>query len=210
VPLKGPRKGPKSQEGKKKLHDILVSKGLAKAAPADTTGSGRPERYIDKEQLKRLALIDCTDAEMALILGIGQDQLSRRFRDFIDEHRAHGKASLRRLQLRIAQGQEPEVDVDADGNKVVVKPFIPPNPAMAIHLGKSRLNQVGTTNINNIAVMGPNSQEAPQGGPRPYMANMLAPETADALARKFMELCPDPALIRKTVVMDKSKEVQVA
>ena len=208
LPLQASRRSktiPKTPEGRKKLHDTLVAKGLAKPMPTERNVGGRPEKYVDTEQLKRLALIDCTDEEMGLILGIGQDALARRYRDFIDEHRANGKASLRRLQLRIAQGQE--LEKDAEGN--IVRPFIAPNAQMAVHLGKHRLGQkdaVGTTNIALLGNQGPN----PQGGPGAYLPNMLSPETADILAREFMRICPDPALVAVTVVLDKSKEVTVA
>ena len=184
VPLRTARQSktvPKSPEGRKKLYDTLVAKGLAKPTPTESTGAGRPERYIDPEQLKRLALIDCTDEEMGLILGIGQDALARRFRDFIDEHRANGKASLRRLQLRIAQGQEPERD--AEGN--ILKPYVAPSASMAIHLGKHRLNQKEAVGTTNIAVLG---NQGPQAA-----LNLLSPETAEILAAQFQAICPDPS-----------------
>lgn len=199
IPRTKPRPTPKTPEGRKKLHDALVKKGLAKPLGTTVDKAGRPEKYIDPEQVKRLAQIDCTDSEIALIVGCHQSTISTRFRALIDEHRAHGSASLRRLQLRIAQGQEPERD--EEGN--IIKPFLAPNPQMAIHLGKHRLGQKDAPGTTNIALMG---TQVPQG----FQAPKLNPETARLLTEAFVRICPDPSRFLETREVKGTYEVQDA
>jgi hypothetical protein len=86
---------------------------------------GRPRVEIDLELVEKLASIYCTDAEIAAIVGVSQETFTRRKRDenfaeLLDKARAKGKASLRRLQWRLAE----------QGNAAVV-----------IFLGKNLLGQ---------------------------------------------------------------------
>lgn len=64
---------------------------------------GRPPSEVDLALLKKLARIHCTQEEMADILGVSVDTLTRNFADAIKEARAHGRSSLRRKQFRIAE-----------------------------------------------------------------------------------------------------------
>ena len=69
---------------------------------------GPKEVEIDLELLERLSLIQCSVQEMALILGVSVDTLSRRYADFIQKHRAGGKRSLKRKLFEMAmQGNIP-------------------------------------------------------------------------------------------------------
>jgi hypothetical protein len=81
---------------------------------------GRPRIQIDENLLAGLARIGCTDEEMASILGVSPDTLTRRFAEIIKKGRSEMKMSLRRLQIRLAE----------EGSA-----------AMAIWLGKQNLGQ---------------------------------------------------------------------
>lgn len=87
---------------------------------------GRPQKEIDVEKLRNLAAIHCTDEEIASVLQISVDTLSRRKKDdpavleALEGGRNQGKASLRRLQWELAKKH---------------------NAAMLIFLGKNILKQ---------------------------------------------------------------------
>lgn len=80
----------------------------------------RPKKIVDVELIKNLASIMCTVEEIASMVGVSVDTLERRFADVIKQGKSNGKASLRRLQWKIAQSG---------------------NASMAIFLGKQYLNQ---------------------------------------------------------------------
>ena len=75
---------------------------------------------LDEGQIKKLAEIQCTMAEMASVMGCSVDTLERRYKTVIDDGRNHGKASLRRMQYKKA---------------------LEGNPSMLIWLGKIYLGQ---------------------------------------------------------------------
>jgi hypothetical protein len=97
---------------------------------------------LDYEQVRNLAAIQCTDLEMASVLGCSRDTLKRRKKDdplFLaayDAGKAEGRASLRRLQWRNAEqgnvtmqiwlgkqylGQSDKTDVLSAGEKLSFK-----------------------------------------------------------------------------------------
>ena len=98
---------------------------------------GRPKLNINEEQVGRLASIDCSYDEMALILGCSESTLHKSFSSVIEKGRADGKSSLKRTQFKIAMGS-PAV-YDSEGNKLQAETL--PNPTMLIWLGKIRLGQ---------------------------------------------------------------------
>lgn len=63
----------------------------------------RPRKKLDADLIKKLAHIHCTVDEIASICGCSKDTLERRYMDVINEGRASGKSSLRRLQWEAAQ-----------------------------------------------------------------------------------------------------------
>ena len=89
--------------------------------------TGRPEKIFNESLFKSLCGIQCTQNEIADILEMSADTLSRRcqsvfgctFADAYKRFSAPGKVSLRRLQYALAKK----------------------SPAMAIFLGKVYLNQ---------------------------------------------------------------------
>lgn len=70
---------------------------------------GRPQKPIDVAKVRSLAAIHCTDEEIASVLDISVDTLSRRKKEdpevlnALEGGRNQGKASLRRLQWQAAQ-----------------------------------------------------------------------------------------------------------
>jgi len=80
----------------------------------------RPKKPIDEEQVRQLAAIDCSYAEMAAVLRCDEKTLSTRFSQVIKAGRENGKMSLKRKQFEIAMGG---------------------NVTMLIWLGKQRLGQ---------------------------------------------------------------------
>jgi len=197
-PLATPPRPPKSEAGRIKLQRSLEARGLVQKKAG--ASPGRPELHIDPEQVKAMAAIGCTNEEMASVLKCSPDTLSIKFSDLIAEHRDKGRMSLRRLQLRIAQGQAAEYQKDQEtGIPVQVRPAMPPNAQMAIHLGKHWLGQKDQAPTNNILVA---NGQAPAG------PTEMSPETEARLASLFLEICPEAA--QDAVVLDRSMEVQVA
>lgn len=62
----------------------------------------RPRKNIDPNQVKELASIQCSYAEMAAVLGCNESTLTRRFAQAIKEGRECGKVSLKRKQYDVA------------------------------------------------------------------------------------------------------------
>jgi hypothetical protein len=80
----------------------------------------RPKKFIDPEQVEKLAGMHCTTEEIASFFDVSRDTIERRFQDIILRGRQMGKAKLRRLQWQTAES----------GNVI-----------MQIWLGKQLLNQ---------------------------------------------------------------------
>ena len=57
---------------------------------------GRPQKAIDEKVLANLSQINCTQEEIASILGISARTLQRRYADLIEVNKNKGKASLRK------------------------------------------------------------------------------------------------------------------
>ena len=84
---------------------------------------GRPPKPVDENIVFELARLMCTNVEIAGILRISHDTLTRNYRDILDEGRSDAKVCLRREQFRKAM----------EGNV-----------QMLIWLGRQYLNQVET------------------------------------------------------------------
>ncbi len=87
------------------------------------------KKEIDWELVEKLASIMCTQEEIAYVVGVSVDTLSRRkeFAEVIKKGQAKGKASLRRMQWKSAENG---------------------NATMQIWLGKQWLGQVEKQEIN--------------------------------------------------------------
>lgn len=101
----------------------------------------RPPKPVDAEQVRQLAAIQCSYAEMAAVLKVNESTLTRRFAQVIQDGRSVGRMSLKRKQYEVAM----------DGN-------VP----MLIWLGKQHLSQTDkqeSTQVINIANTQPLTQE---------------------------------------------------
>jgi AraC-like DNA-binding protein len=68
---------------------------------------GRPRKTIDPELVKKLAVLHCTHAEIASVVGCSEKTLQRRFAHLIHAAREVGKTSLRRaMWTRALAGSE--------------------------------------------------------------------------------------------------------
>ena len=117
---------------------------MPKPAKAEPKKNGRPKKQLDLEQIERLATIQCTDEEIALVMKMSAKTVARHKKDpkfaaALDHGRAMGRASVRRNQYQRA----------AAGSDV-----------MLIWLGKNLLNQRDTQGIQNIDRFG-NPTDAP-------------------------------------------------
>lgn len=65
---------------------------------------GRPRIPVDTNLVEGLALIGCTDKEIATLSGCSVDTLTRRFADILSKGREGLKVKLRRAQIRAAEG----------------------------------------------------------------------------------------------------------
>lgn len=86
-----------------------------------TGRTGRPRIELDTDQIAKLAEIQCTIKEIAYIMGVSTDTISRNYADVVEAGKQSGKMQLRRAQWRKAVEEG--------------------NPTMQIWLGKQYLEQ---------------------------------------------------------------------
>lgn len=60
------------------------------------------KKQVDRELIRKLANIQCTNGEIAEVVGISEAALKRRFSKLIDSARQEGRQSLRRAQWQKA------------------------------------------------------------------------------------------------------------
>ncbi|MET0039899.1 MAG: hypothetical protein ABW041_07135 [Dehalococcoides mccartyi] len=140
----------------------MARKAIKKTAVQTTTKVGRPRICVDWELAQRLCEIHCTQTEIASVLKISIDTLSRAairkfgysLTEFMALHSEKGKASLRRWQWDACIGVPPQLARDDKGNIIIdrkgkptIIPGIPPNVTMQIWLGKQYLGQVDKQEI---------------------------------------------------------------
>lgn len=122
-----------------------------------TTNNGELKIQLDWDLISRLAEIQCTEDEIAFACKCSTQTLRNHctrtqaciFGDYLETNRAGGKASLRRMQWKSAEGQEGELLKDEKGNIVRDEKGRPqwkvlplePNITMQIWLGKQYLGQ---------------------------------------------------------------------
>jgi hypothetical protein len=86
----------------------IKKEGTGTQKPPPKTNRGRPKKDIDLAAVKQLAGMQCTDEEMAAVLGISHDTLNRRkqsdpaFVEAMQAGKAHGRSSIRRQQFATA------------------------------------------------------------------------------------------------------------
>lgn len=62
----------------------------------------RPKKEIDEDTVRKLAMINCSYAEIAAVVGCDESTLTRRFAQVIKEGREQGKMSLKRAMWKNA------------------------------------------------------------------------------------------------------------
>ena len=69
---------------------------------------GRPEVTIDYDLVAKLAMIHCTDAEIACVLGCSESKLQHdaKYIETRNANRGKGKVSLRRMAYNRAEGSD--------------------------------------------------------------------------------------------------------
>jgi len=135
----------------KKVTKKTTRKLTRKLTPGTTAKGGRPKKKTDWKEVDKLLKLGCVGEEVAQYLGCSYDTISRNclkdhkilYSDYVEEHSAPFRVSLRRLQLRSAQGVRAKEKLDKNG--AVANPergfYIQPSIAMQIFLGKQYLNQ---------------------------------------------------------------------
>ena len=101
----------------------------------------RPKLEIDEDQVRKLALIQCTMNEIAAVMKCSVDTLERRFADIIKEGREQGTMSLKRKQYEVAMGgnvtmliwlgkivlkqvEKREISADEAGFKIIIDNYV--------------------------------------------------------------------------------------
>lgn len=100
---------------------------------------GRPKAEVDESLLEKLCEIQCTQKEMAYVLGVSTDTLNRNYSEAMERGRAMGKLALRRAQWQNA----------VENNNVT----------MQIWLGKNILGQSDNPGSEDSAVILPWSDD---------------------------------------------------
>jgi hypothetical protein len=91
------------------LSDLVGAKRSGKRGP-DPGEGGAPRKPIDMDVMRRAAALCCTAGEIAALLGIGRRTFygamkrDPELKTALDQARAHGCATLRRLQWQRAMG----------------------------------------------------------------------------------------------------------
>jgi hypothetical protein len=103
-------------------------------------GAGRKRIEIDLEQMEKLSALQCTDEEMAALLGVSTRTIESRRKDpefaqAMERGKAKGRISVRRAQMKL---------LDAG------------NAPMAIWLGKQMLDQ---RDVTPLELSGSSAQE---------------------------------------------------
>lgn len=131
------REKPRKKTGKKKLRPGRVD--------------GRPRLPFNWDQFNALCQIQCTQAEVAFVMGVSMDVVERRCREELnctfaearEQKSASGKMSLRRAQFESALGRKAEFDKDGR----LLRSELRPSTTMQIFLGKNYLDQKNVWDI---------------------------------------------------------------
>lgn len=80
------------------------------------TGAGRKPVSIDLEQVEKLAALQCTEAEIASVLGVSERTIERRklqpdFVEAMTRGKARGRVSLRRNMWTLANKGNPAANI---------------------------------------------------------------------------------------------------
>lgn len=70
--------------------------------PKKKSKGGRPKIELDRDQIRKLAELQCTIKETAYVMGVSHDTIERRYREDYDMGIVFGKIKLRRAMFRNA------------------------------------------------------------------------------------------------------------
>lgn len=88
-----------------------------KPSKAKTKKIGRPLANIDVDQLKKLAMMQCTAPEIAAFFGVDTSTITRRFASEIAIGRENGKISLRRsMWINATTGNNTQMQIHLSKN----------------------------------------------------------------------------------------------
>jgi len=73
-----------------------------KTVKKEKSKGGRPRIELDETILANLASLQCTNQEIAFVMGVSVDTLARHYKDVIAVGSAQGKIKLRRAMFRNA------------------------------------------------------------------------------------------------------------
>jgi len=106
-----------------------------KTVKKEKSKGGRPRIELDETILANLASLQCTNQEIAFVMGVSVDTLARHYKDVIAVGSAQGKIKLRRAMFRNACEKD--------------------NPTMQIWLSKNLLNYVDAPQTEDSDVVLP-------------------------------------------------------
>lgn len=69
------------------------------------------KKMVDRDLIFKLASLQCTNAEIAEVVGISEGALSRRFSKLIQKGKQQGKQSLRRAQWQKAHDGDARMQI---------------------------------------------------------------------------------------------------
>lgn len=132
---------------------MTAARGKTVKKKAAKKAKGRPKADLDLDQVEMLASIQCTDYELALVLGVSAKTIERRKKDdaaFLSAYekgRSSGRMSLRKWQFESAKNR---------------------NTTMLIWLGKQYLGQSDKADMTSggqpfrftIAINGEHEEDA--------------------------------------------------
>lgn len=141
---------------------------------------GRPKLNIDYETVEKLAILQCTQIEIAEFLGVSTRTLQRNkeFCRIYKKGLEDGHSSLRRLQWKTAEGDyiaKRIIYTNKDGSQREEEFYAQPNPTMLIWLGKQYLEQVDSHVVTGAG-----------GEPIKHVIEVVDQETKKAL-NEFLE-----------------------
>lgn len=93
------------------------------------TGAGRKAVHIDLEQVEKLAAIQCTEVEIASVLGVSVRTIERRkqqadFAEAMERGKARGRVSLRRNLYSLANKGQPAANIFLAKNILGYKDYL--------------------------------------------------------------------------------------
>lgn len=116
-------------------------------APANTPAKKKPAppshdpTPVQRDHVEKLAQIGLPQSDIALVIGISESTLKRKYKTELAKGGANGKIGVLTTLHQQAMGRPAEFD----GNGRTVRAEVKPNPIVGIFLGKTRCGLKETT-----------------------------------------------------------------